>query len=231
MIIRVPTLAAILLTLCMWFLPINWPVRIHLALVAILIQLFLILYIGLQLGVNAIGLARPVSYLRDDLFLTCLALTMTLVFRRLLALADWMPPVPYFLSSLLSGPIARLLCFGINSNDYARKPIAANQSKPMTNPFGPRTIASKRMVSGGSHLGDQVSLVDDEANASIGGQESGLGSGAGSTSLEIPSDSMTNGLDQVVYLSGGQYEWMQIVIFCDRLLFVFYALVMIPRLM
>uniref|UniRef100_A0A6G1S7I9 Neuronal acetylcholine receptor subunit alpha-7 n=1 Tax=Aceria tosichella TaxID=561515 RepID=A0A6G1S7I9_9ACAR len=235
MIIRVPTLAAILLTLCMWFLPINWPVRIHLALMAILIQLFLILYIGLQLGVNAIGLARPVSYLRDDLFLTCLALTTTLVFRRLLALADWLPPVPYFLSSLLSGPIAKLLCFGINSNDYVKKPsMIANQSKSMTNPFGSRTISPKRLVSGGSssHLGDQVSLVDDDNGNSMGRQDasSGLGSGAGSTSLDIPCDAMANSLDQVVYLSGGQYEWMQIIIFCDRVMFVFYALFMIPRL-
>lgn len=229
MIIRVPTLAAILLTLCMWFLPINWPVRIHLALVAILIQLFLILYIGLQLGVNAIGLARPVSYLRDDLFLTCLALTMTLVFRRLLAMADWMPPVPYFLSSLLSGSVARFLCFGINSNDYARKPLNDN-ARPLSNPFGSRTIQPKRLASGGSsHLGDQVSLVDDDTSASMNRQESGMGSSAGSTSLEMPIE--VNSLDQVVYLSGGQYEWMQIVIFCDRIMFVFYALVMFPRLM
>lgn len=233
MIIRVPTLAAIVLTLCMWFLPINWPVRIHLALVAMLIQLFLILYVGLQLGVNAVGLSRPVSYLRDDLFLTCLALTMTLAFRRLLALADWLPPVPYFLSSLLSGRVASLLCFGINSNDYARKPLApANQSKSIGNPFGSRTITPKRLPSGGSsssHLGDQVSLVDDEMGRQ-GDGSSGLGSGAGSTSLEIPCEAVANGLDQVVYLSGGQYEWMQMIIFCDRVMFVFYALFMIPRL-
>jgi hypothetical protein len=226
-IVRVPTLAAILLTLCMWFLPINWPVRLHLALFAILIQLLLILYIGLQLGVNAIGLARPISYLRDDLFLTCLALTMTLVFRRLLALADWLPPVPYFLSSLLSGPVARLLCFGINSNDYARKPLATNQTS--TNPFAPRSMAPKRSASSGSHLGDQVSLVDDDVSRQD--HSSGLGSATGSTTLDMPAEVMANSLDQVVYLSGGQYEWMQMIIFCDRVMFVFYALFMIPRLM
>lgn len=230
MIVRVPTLAAILLTLCMFFLPINWPVRIHLALFAILIQLLLILYIGLQLGVNAIGLARPVSYLRDDLFLTCLAMTITLVFRRLLALADWLPPVPYMLSSLLSGPVARFLCFGINSSDYASKPSGSKVAG--SNPFGskgPGQQAIKRLGSG-PNLGDHVSLVDEDASGSFQGS-SGIGSGnsVSSTTLEIPSGS-SNGLEQVIYLTGGQYEWMQMIIFCDRVMFVFYALIMVPRL-
>lgn len=227
MIVRVPTLAAILLTLCMFFLPISWAVRIHLSLFAILIQLFLILYIGLQLGVNAIGLARPVSYLRDDLFLTCLALTMTLVFRRLLALADWLPPVPYVISSLLSGPVARLLCFGINSSDYASRPNKA-QTKTMGNPFGSNQVVTKRLSSG-PNLGDHVSLVDEEATGSLQ-DSSGIGAGSiSSTSLDMP-PLMSNGLDQVVYLTGGQYEWMQIIIFCDRVMFILYALVMVPRL-
>lgn len=58
-IVRIPTLVPIMLVLCMFFMPITWPVRIHFGLLAILIQLILILYVGLQLGINAIGLARP----------------------------------------------------------------------------------------------------------------------------------------------------------------------------
>jgi len=225
MIVRIPTLAAISMVLCMFFIPVTWSVRIHLALFAILIQLMLILYIGLQLGVNAIGLARPISYLRDDLFLTSMALVLTLAFRRMLALADLLPPLPYFVSSLLSGPIARLLCFGINQNEYTtagnkpNSPFAPQSAKrSLGSSFLPTTIQSR------PNLGDHVSLVNEEAEDSSPGPRA-------STTLEMPSKEQLNcPTTQLVLLSDGQYEWMQLIIFCDRVMFVFYALLMFPRL-
>lgn len=264
MIMRIPTLASITMVLCMFFLPVTWPVRIHLALFAIFIQLLLILYVGLQLGVNAIGLARPISYLRDDLFLSSLALVLTLAFRRMLALADLLPEVPYLLSSLLAGPVARLLCFGINQNEYTCKssnslsssvgsqsraifeqPLGGRRMRP---PSGSKLPGLRRSS---HHINDHVSLVDETdqedsmietthdtttAAASSSSSASVGGIGGGHVKLEMPSsmvgaDQLLQPPAQLIVLSGGQYEWMQLIIFCDRLLFVFYALIMVPRLL
>lgn len=240
LIIRIPTLAAIVMVLCMFFLPITWSVRIHLAIFAILIQLLLILYIGLQMGVNAIGLARPISYLRDDLFLSSLALVLTLVFRRLLVMADLLPPLPYFVSSLLAGPIARLLCFGINQNEYS---ISSSPTSKVSanNSWASSTLAGIKRSPGGSilptsvqsrnNLGDHVSLVNEETDEDH--LQTGARANVGSaTTLDLPIDGQQSryGLDQVIMLSGGQYEWMQLIIFCDRLMFIFFALLMVPRL-
>ena len=235
LLIRIPTLTAIVLTLCMFFLPINWPVRIHLALVALLIQLLLILYIGLQLGTNAIGLARPISYLRDDLFLATLALVMTLVFRRLLVLADSLPPVPYVLSSFLSGPVARLLCFAISTAEYTTKPPpTARSALQARSPFDSTAKLAAGRSKSRSSLGDHVSLVEesDEAPAN---EPARVGPIAHQTTLDMspsePYDSANQAFEQVVFLTGGQFEWMQMVIFLDRIMFVFYALIMVPRLL
>lgn len=238
MIMRIPNLSAILMVLCMFFLPINWPVRIHLALYSIIIELLLILYIGLQLGPNAIGLARPISYLRDDLFLTSVALVLTLVFRRLLALADCLPPVPYMLSSLLAGPIAKVLCFGINQSEYSMTKhslAGGSRGTVSSNPFGLDKSSSiksqpKRPIRA-SNLGDHVSLVDedneDEPNTTgiTASQDN-----PSSLRLDLGSQQDIGTFERTVILTGGQYEWMQIIIFCDRVLFVFYALIMVPRL-
>lgn len=223
MIVRIPTLAAISMVLCMFFLPVTWTVRIHLALVAIFIELLLILYIGLQLGINTIGLARPISYLRDDLFLSSLALLLTLVFRRLLVLTDILPQLPYFVSSLLSGPVARLLCFGINQNEYSA--AASSTSAQSSNSWSslarsvnilPTSIQSR------ANQADHVSLVNEESD---------LDSGMSSSRIDMTSDNQANfKTPQSVVLSGSQFEWMQLIVFCDRVLFVFYALVMVPRL-
>lgn len=255
MIMKIPTLASITMVLCMFFLPVTWPVRIHLALFATFIQLLLILYIGLQLGVNAIGLARPISYLRDDLFLSSMALVLTLVFRRLLALADQLPDLPYLLSSLLAGPVARLLCFGINQNEYC----AASSSKLDSKSSGPALFqptslsavggAARRSSSrpGAGPLGslcrsgnDHVSLVDetDQEDSMIEqSQATGSSSTLGHVGLDLSGMSLEHQQQQqqqptqLILLSGGQYEWMQLIVFCDRLLFVFYALIMVPRLL
>lgn len=252
LIVKIPTLAAITMVLCMFFMPVTWSVRIHLALVAILIQLLLILYIGIQLGVNAIGLARPISYLRDDLFLSSMALILTLVFRRMLVLADILPQLPYFVSSLLSGPIARLLCFGINQNEYTTNSGTINHSRSSTmssnSPFAPSIIKRSNSsllpttIQPRNNLGDHVSLVnddndDDSAVGSGGGGGGSMGVGGLSssssrgTTLNFPdNESKGFGTTQIIVLSGGQYEWMSLIIFCDRLMFILYALIMVPRL-
>lgn len=223
LIIKIPTLASITMVLCMFFIPVTWSVRIHLALIAVFIQLLLILYIGIQLGANAIGLARPISYLRDDLFLSSMALVMTLVFRRLIAMANMLPQLPYFVSSLLAGPIARLLCFGINQNEYAPASGSASakqtQIAPSRGPILPTTMPSR------NNLGDHVSLVNeaDEDVDSLAGGQSGL-SNDGSVGYGQAKAT------QVIMLTDSQYEWMQLIVFCDRFMFVFYALIMIPRL-
>lgn len=238
LIIRIPTLAAIVMVLCMFFLPITWSVRIHLAIFAILIQLLLILYIGLQMGINAIGLARPISYLRDDLFLSSLALVLTLVFRRLLVLADFLPPLPYFVSSLLAGPIARLLCFGINQNEYSTS--SSSNGKLGSNSWPSSSLGGLKRSSGGSilptsvqprnNLGDHVSLVNED-NDEDQLQAGSRNNGGSATTLNLPGEGQSKyGLDQVIVLSGGQYEWMQLIIFCDRIMFIFFALLMVPRL-
>lgn len=212
LIIRIPTLTSIALVLCMFFMPVTWSVRIHLAVFAILIQLILILYIGIQMGPAAIGLARPISYLRDDLFLTALALVLTLVFRRLLALADQLPQLPYTLSSILSGPIARLLCFGINQAEYGQLMSKGTRDRSQMSSILPTSITQPR-----AHLGDHVSLVNEEFSPSS--QEMDSTSSMDKTSTVIRVD-----------LSNSQMEWMQLIIFADRLLFIFYAFMMVPRL-
>jgi len=161
---------------------------------------------------------------------------MTLLFRRLLALADWLPPVPYTLSALLSGPIARLLCFGINSNDYAARSQAGQTGGLLTGSGGGQAFQSKSMGSrkigpsrGGPNLGEHVSLVEDvdeQDSDSIDQQKRGTGS----ATVEIPGVSESGALNTTVYLTGGQLEWMQMIIFCDRVMFIFYALIMVPRL-
>lgn len=242
-IVRIPTLAAITMVLCMFFMPVTWSVRIHLALVAILIQLLLILYIGIQLGVNAIGLARPISYLRDDLFLSSMALILTLIFRRMLVLADILPQLPYFVSSLLSGPIARVFCFGINQNEYTTAgnlPVKRSTNSPFAPSIVKRSSSSllPTTIQPRNNLGDHVSLVNDDNDDDSALGVSGGGGGGGlstsssrATALNLPdTDSKSFGTTQIIVLSGGQYEWMQLIIFCDRLMFIFYALIMVPRL-
>lgn len=242
LIMKIPTLASITMVLCMFFLPVTWPVRLHLALFAIFIQLLLILYVGLQLGVNAIGLARPISYLRDDLFLSSMALVLTLLFRRLLVLADLLPDLPYLLSSLLAGPIARLLCFGINQNEYCTASAASKNAtasfggKPSARVFEPTSLPTSRSrlnLRSSRSGNDHVSLVDetDQEDSMIETTNS-PSSAAASSSIGLD----MSGADQqpmasTILISGGQYEWMQLIIFCDRLLFVFYALIMVPRLL
>lgn len=49
---------------------------------------------------------------------------------------------------------------------------------------------------------------------------SNLSISIGFTLLEISCEAVANSLDQVVYSSEGQYEGMQIIIFCDRAMFV-----------
>lgn len=243
LIVRIPTLAAITMVLCMFFMPVTWSVRIHLALFATLIQLLLILYIGLQLGVNAIGLARPISYLRDDLFLSALALVLTLVFRRLLVLADLLPPLPYFASSLLGGPVARLLCFGINHNEYTTTsssgvPLPAAQPKArhfQPTSILPTSIGSHRHLAAG---GDHESLVNEDSdfleqtNSPRGhSQADSAFSSSAATALDMAgAESASGQTNKLIVLSGGQYEWLQLIVFCDRLMFIFYALLMVPRL-
>lgn len=250
MIMKIPTLASITMVLCMFFLPVTWPVRIHLALFAVFIQLLLILYVGLQLGVNAIGLARPISYLRDDLFLSSMALVLTLVFRRLLVLADLLPEVPYLLSSLLSGPIARLLCFGINQNEYCTSPTSnakdfgkLSRAAPSGGLFEPTSLPVGRRLRSGGVAGsltslrrsnnDHVSLVDetDQEDSMIETTHTAASSSASHIGLDLSGAAEQQQPTQLIVLSGGQYEWMQLIIFCDRLLFVFYALLMVPRLL
>lgn len=238
LIVRIPTLTSITMILCMFFLPITWPVRINLAIFAILIQLILILYIGMQLGVNAIGLARPISYLRDDLFLSTMAMVLTLVFRRLLVLADQLPQMPYFISSILAGPVAKFLCFGLNSSEYATKPSTGGGAVGGS-PFGGNKRSTSILPthhhqvrgSSSSHLGDHVSLVDEESQLDSGNESIATGA-SGSTQLDLSATGQhqASGLNQIVYLTGCQYDWMQLVIFCDRVMFVFYAFVMVPRL-
>lgn len=234
MIVRIPTLVAIIMTLCMFFMPVTWSVRVHLSLVAILIQLLLILYIGLQLGVNAIGLARPIGYLRDDLFLTSLALVLTLAFRRLLIMADQLPQLPYFMSSLLAGPVAHLLCFGINQNEYTTRSSSGDSISSPLSSSKRRGLTSGPMIPTSLHadrsLGDHVSLVNEDGcdMADTNGQQQPAHLG-GAISVDMGSTSKVM-MTQTVVLSNSQYEWMQLIVFCDRLMFVFYALIMVPRL-
>lgn len=212
LIVRIPTLASITLVLCMFFMPVTWSVRLHLALFAILIQLLLILYIGIQLGPNAIGLARPISYLRDDLLLASLALVLTLLFRRLLALADQLPQLPYVFSSILTGPVARLFCFGINQAEYGQLISKGSSNARRTGPILPTSIVQPR-----AHLGDHVSLVNEDFGTT--------------TNQEVSADMAEKGATLVgIDFSDSQFEWMQLIIFSDRLLFIFYALIMVPRL-
>lgn len=245
LIVRIPTLAAITMVLCMFFIPVTWSVRIHLALFAILIQLLLILYIGLQLGVNAIGLARPISYLRDDLFLSSMALLLTLVFRRMLVLADILPQLPYFVSSILSGPIARIFCFGINQNEYTTagnsslnriSASASASNSPFTSSIVKRSTSSllPSTMQPRNNLSDHVSLVneDNDDDSALGGGGGLSSSSSHATTLNLPETDgrQSFGLAQTIVLSGGQYEWMQLIIFCDRLMFILYAFIMVPRL-
>lgn len=241
-IVKIPTLASIVFVLCMFFIPVTWSVRVHLAMVAILIQLILIMYIGLQLGTNAIGLARPISYLRDDLFLSSLALVLTLVFRRLLILSDMLPQLPFFLSGILSGPVARLLCFGINQNEYTTGRSSGEAlQKPPVSPFG--GSASKRSASVSilptsiqprAHLGDHLSLVNEDQEDGEEERDSAMGAGSLSSLGAAASGNSLNrasyAIPQTVLLTDSQYEWMQLIIFADRVMFIFYALIMVPRL-
>lgn len=263
MLIRIPTWTAVTMILLMFFMPLNSAVRVHLVIVAMLIQISLMLYIGLQLGPNAIGLARPIAYLRDDLFLASIALAATLIFRRLLVIADNLPQLPYSVSSFLSGPIGRFLCFGVNQNEYAlasssnsqynqqqqqsasaasNTPFASSSLKSRSHSFLPTSIQPR------SSLGDHVSLVneDTDEDSALGSKSSGGGAGDGSrsmTALDMPSGGANfnnfranslyeqqQGLTQVVLLSGGQYEWMQLIVFCDRVMFAYYAIYMLLRL-
>lgn len=234
MLMKIPTLASITMVLCMFFLPVTWPLRIHLALFAIFIQLLLILYIGVQLGSNAIGLARPISFLRDDLFLSTMALVLTLIFRRLILLADFMPQVPYALSNLLEGPLARLLCFGINESEYKQhvesynNATAANQKQ--------RTISTQPRR--GFSI-DHVALINEDSNPNEPDSADGartkeantrINIGDQTSSLSMGPQSYSSASINVQTISSSQKEWMLMVIFCDRLLFAFYALIMIPRL-
>lgn len=247
LIIRIPIMTSIAIVLCMFFLPVTWPVRIHLAMFAMFIQLTLILYIGLQLGPNAIGLARPISYLRDDLFLSALALLLTLVFRRFLALADYMPQLPYGLSNLLDGPIAKLLCFGINESEYkqhtssftqlASQPTSSSSNlRPSAAKFVPTCLQPSRLARNeGPFAVDHVALINDDANQDNEQESNCAGSPMqNSTSIKIGDQSSNVSLGSRRYesspISSSQREWMLMVIFCDRLLFAFYALLMVPRL-
>lgn len=243
MIVKIPTLASITMVLCMFFLPVTWPIRIHLALFAVLIQLILILYIGLQLGTNAIGLARPISYLRDDLFLSSMALVLTLVFRRLLLLADFLPQLPYIISSLLDGPIARLLCFGINESEYKLHTYSYNMAAASSgkqnggSKFVQTSVQPRSRANEGPFAVDHVALVNEDNSPND--MESGMSGtsrlAGNATSINI-GDCNTSSTNQqgpniqVPLMSSSQREWMLMTIFCDRLLFAFYALLMVPRL-
>lgn len=277
LIVKIPTLASITMVLCMFFMPVTWSVRIHLAIFSILIQLLLILYIGLQLGVNAIGLARPISYLRDDLFLSSMALVMTLVFRRLLVMADILPELPYFASTLLNGPVARLLCFGINQNEYSTKTNSSTSSinhqrflQPTASSMFHHNNVRRQQTTSGSILptslqhqqsfggrnnlmNDHVPLVNDDSDIVDNGggskslsnksascsdstlldmQQQGVGGGGGGgLSNTDAGEHQQQYFSQTIMLTGSQYEWMQLIVFCDRLMFIFYALLMVPRLL
>lgn len=270
MLVKIPTLASITMVLCMFFLPVTWSVRIHLALFAILIQLLLIMYIGLQLGANAIGLARPISYLRDDLFLSSLALLITLIFRRLLVLADSMPDLPYIVSSLLQGPFAKFFCFGINESEYTEHTYSHNlvtssaskqqaNKQYQTSSFGSSLLngsfTQPRGGGGGSGGNmfsiDHVALINednDPADIPIGTQQTSTsqqqqqqssGNNKNNNNSMITTSSASVPVDignpentiKVPIISHSQREWMLLIIFSDRLLFAFYALIMVPRLL
>lgn len=261
LLIRVPTLVSVLMVLVTFFIPSTWSVRIHLSMMAIFIQLILILYIGFQLGPNAIGLARPVSYLRADLFLSCTALVLTLVFRRLLALADILPTLPYVASSLLSGPLSKLLCFGINHNEYivAQNSTIATKSQPsrfanLSAPSASSSLVSRAaatilptsLINPTSSVEHAALVNEDSASINNFDYHNGIRTAADrSTSIAIGNDGHENGeawvdgniaaqssgrQTNMIVITSSQFEWMQLIVFCDRVMFALYAVIMLPRL-
>lgn len=146
--------------------------------------------------------------------------------------ANSMPQLPYVVSSLLAGPVARLLCFGINHNEHLLNAGSAgnNSVLPTIHPHRTANLTdvsiAGQYTSGSSVAADmeQLTATDDECSPSIGARSSLNGhqpfgvahSGNSSASMKM---------------SSSQQEWMLVIIFCDRVLFVFYAFIMIPRLL
>lgn len=258
LLIQVPTLTSITMILCMFFLPVTWPVRLHLGLCAILIQLLLVMFIGLQLGFNPLGLARSVANLRDDLFLSSVALVMTLIFRRLLVLADSMPQIPYVISSILEGPMAKFLCFGINESEYKQHTYshnlltATNDQHPIPSYKSQSSIIGQPRNGSGSFSIDHVALINEDCDpVDLNGQQSsgstintnshldnnnqtttGL-NGTSTTRINMGTDHHTSSSPtiKVPLISHSQKDWMLLIVFADRIMFVFYALIMVPRLL